>query len=715
MQPSSAVIDTTAWKKRWLGKLADRSRPSTPQPQQARVYTDDPLDPFLYGKNPKLTVLFYEGIYERSRQCPGCQTAEHVIDDHKEGCSVCTGCGLVLRERILSDAPEVEWDATKDKDDTMHAVLRQADSDRAARPWEAGLETFIMQNGGLRAGQGGLARAQTSMQSRNADLDELLRKHSEAYDRERLDMLAERTLELSTWSAAMGLDKAGVQAKIEELQRSLKVFNSGPDPAKSYTELVAKQSKLLQFWQQISKQTPFEIESRVKSLGHSVQFLTTSHLKSAMSEEDKQKLHEELTLRRFGSIAENMHRVAVSLRSSVPVQLISVAQEYLKRFVSQHDRRLNSRSTWSCCCLQLAAMHEFGFMFNERELRMHCSQPCMMKTLHKDMRVVRKALQLPQLPPAKLVQLHRTYLQAPFSGSGSSMLGGDLPLTYKEITRLDMLFSVVLELLYAVVMPKPEPFKPRPKPETKDDDAAVLSESDSESDGDNEDDLSNESAQQLARQTGVLKSLQGLSGSKRGRSSSGESASTADKPADKKHMPALRAVSHKQQDQTDSDAVQSFIRPAVVMAEAARTGKQEVKTGAAGALVLSEVAAGWPDSIKKDTIAALQRRSPRTIAAALFYLGVQAMRSASVRFTVETVRRVAFVGAIPLRESKAQLLYFMAFIRKEPRVDELLHAALVPYLSSLNNTSSSSSMDTSSSSSSNNAKPDAEAAFMLCP
>ena len=38
---------------------------------------------------------------------------------------------------------------------------------------------------------------------------------------------------------------------------------------------------------------------------------------------------------------------------------------------------------------------------------------------------------------------------------------GDKPLNYDEQTRLDVFFSVVLELLYAVVMPKAEPFKPR--------------------------------------------------------------------------------------------------------------------------------------------------------------------------------------------------------------------------------------------------------------
>ena len=182
-----------------------------------------------------------------------------------------------------------------------------------------------------------------------------------------------------------------------------------------------------------------------------------------------------------------------------------------------------------------------------------------------------------------------------------------------------------------------------------------------------EDDAANEFAQQQQRKTGLLKSLESLAGSKRGRSSSGESTAAGDMPPDKKHMPALRVVSLKQQERTDAHVVQQFMRPAIAIIDKARSGDKPQSQPA-----LAEMAQSWPGNFKNDTIAALQRRAPRSIAAALFYIGVQAIRSASMRFTMENVRRMASVGAIPLRESKAQLLYFMTFISQQKNANELL-------------------------------------------
>lgn len=726
MQPDSSIIDTVSWKKRWLSKLSDRSRPGTPVPQSVPVYVNQKLDPFLEGKSDKLVTLNAEGIYVPAQRCPSCKTAEYVTDDVKEGCTVCTRCGLVLRERIVSTLPEVEFDAAKDSDDSTRAIVASPDNDPAHKPWLPQMQTVVQNAGGVSKVHAGLDKAHRALDARSMDLHDLQRKHSEAYDKERQEMLAERSAQLQIWRQVAGLSPEQVRDKIGPLEKWLQSHKDSPAPDKRAVAEAALKTQELASWVAVSKQTAFEIESKTKELQRAVEFLTTSHLTSQMSEEDKQKLHEELALRRFSGIAVYMHKIVDSLSPAVPVRLLVVAQEYLRRFVGQHDRRLNSRNTWCCCCLQLAAMYDFDFMFNERELRVLCSQPCMMKTLHRNMRKVRNVLQLPRLPPAKLVQLNRTYLQRPLSGSVNTRQNGDKPLSFDEQTRLDVLFSVVLELLYAVEMPKAEPFKPKPgksaaagagtemknsgqqEKETEAEDSG----SDWE-DADAQDDADNEFAQQLGRQAGLLKTLESLAGSKRGRSSSGEATNAGDMPADKKHMPALRVVSLKQQERTDADLVQQFMRPAVAIIDKARSGTKPLSQSQPP---LAEMARLWPDSFKNDTIAALQRRAPRSISAALFYLGVQAIRSVSMRFTMENVRRMAHVGSVPLRESKAQLLYFMAFINQQPNAGELLRAALGPYLSGLNieSSSSSSQMDTSQSSSSNNFKPSA-ATFMLCP
>ena len=367
MQPDASVIDTRLWKKRWLNKLSDRSRPGTPMPEPVPVYVNASLDPFLEGRSQKLVTLNAEGIYVPRERCPSCDTSENVRDDVKDGCTVCTSCGLVLCERVVSQLPEVEWDASKDKDDASRAVFASLDNDTAHKPWLPELQTTVENGGRVFKAHAGIGKAHRAMDALNMDLNDLQRKHSEAYDKERQEMLTERSAQLQVWTQAAVFTPAQVRGKIETLEKGLESFSKCEKSDKRTTGEAAVKTKELSWWMAVSKQTAFEIESKTKELQRAVEFLTTSHLKSSMSEEDKQKLHEELTIRRLGSITGHLHKIVDSLSFAIPVRLLVVSQEYLRRFVGKHDRRLNSRSTWCCCCLQLAAMHEFDFMFNERE------------------------------------------------------------------------------------------------------------------------------------------------------------------------------------------------------------------------------------------------------------------------------------------------------------------------------------------------------------
>merc|ERR1719499_2739818 len=51
--------------------------------------------------------------------CPDCKTSEHVIEDTREGCAVCSKCGLVVKKTILYE--HSEWRNFSDKDGTNKA------------------------------------------------------------------------------------------------------------------------------------------------------------------------------------------------------------------------------------------------------------------------------------------------------------------------------------------------------------------------------------------------------------------------------------------------------------------------------------------------------------------------------------------------------------------------------------------------------------------
>lgn len=717
------------WKKRWHNKLSDSSRPSTPAPD-----TKAQLPPFVPVQLPKtvvdkLTALRAEGVYQPFLTCPTCRSSDNVFDDAQQGCTLCRACGFILCNTLITNEPEIEYDRTKDKDDTAFCVLGNLDNDSKAKPWLPELQTDVQNQGRVWSGYAALRLTHSSMETKKTDVNELLYKHSAEHDAERLRMLAKRNAELKTWLDASQLKPDAIQARIAALQERLakaipgqKLLNKGG--IVTAPDATAEISTELKQWQTASTKTPTEVQQQIKELMLSVDFLTKEHLKAKLSPEEKKKLHEELAFRRFAHISKNLHNVTAFMFDAIPVKLLAKAQEYMKRFVELRDRRINSRDTWSCCCLQLAAMHDFGYMFNERELRARCSQPCKLKTLRKDIRIARKVLQLPQLSPVDLVQLNRTHLQRPFGGLGKcrGVLYTKHPLAHEEETKLDILFAVVLELAYACIIPKPAPFTRKvaapasggesagnssPQPIEEDElETAEDDPDDGADDADDADDIVNEPQQEQERKLGMLQLLQN-NGPKRSRSASSEEDAKSEMPVNKKHqpegrlkpkpIPKLGIVTEAEDAQTDGAAVLSFMKQVLIVLERLLHSNKVPDPA-----VLANAAKAWPAAIKNQVLAGLQRRAPRTIASALFYIGMQAMRSPSKRITIETVRMVAYVGAIPLRDCKAQLRDLLAFVLKQKNVQDLLASALYNYVRALNNSGGSGSSSSNNNNSADN-------------